>query len=340
VCANRREGGLAAQLTLTPTVVKIPSLPRHRRIDWARYRRFLREGWSDVLRVLADLVRDLPPPYRVRPPGTPGRPPTDPKDVVRCLLLRALEGWSFDEVHATLCALPQLARRLRCRRIPAAPTVAALAPRVSVEYLQTLLARLAQRLVRARENLAADGTGLATRRFERWLSVRGSPAHRHAFVKLHALVATRAQFPFFLSARVTDAYTNDTTELEALLAQLPSGQPIGNVALDKGYLSRRNAQAVSDRGGRPVIDLRKNIRRIDAGGSPAWSAMLFDRRTHRREFRCRYRRRAVIEGVFGAFKDRFGPRIRSRHLGAQRTEILARVVVWNALATAYHRGSR
>jgi transposase len=336
VCAYRREGGLAAQLSITPTAVKIPSLPRHRRIDWARYRRFLRHGWSDVLGALAELVADLPPPYPVRPPGTPGRPPTDPKDVVRFVLLRALEGWSFDEVHATLCALPPLARRLRFRRVPAAPTAAALARRLPATYLETLLATLAQRLARTDENLAADGTGLTTGRCERWLSVRGSPAHRHAFVKLHALVATRAQFPFFLGARVTDAYTNDVTELPALLAQLPEGQRIGNVALDKGYLSRRNAQAVADHGGRPVIDLRKNIGRIEAGGSAAWSAMLRDRRSHRREFRCRYRRRAVIEGVFGALKDRFGPGIRSRTPEAQRTEILARVVAWNALAVAYH----
>lgn len=334
--ANRREGGLAAQLSITPTVVKIPSLPRHRRIDWGRYRRFLRHGWSDVLRVLAELVVELPPPYPVRPPGTPGRPPTDPKDVVRFLLLRALEGWSFDEVHATLSALPELARRLRFRHVPAAPTAAALARRLPATYLETLLATLAQRLSRKDENLAADGTGLTTGRCERWLSVRGSPARRHAFVKLHALVATRAQFPFFLGARVTDAYTNDVTELGALLAQLPEGQRIGNVALDKGYLSRRNAQAVADRGGWPVIDLRKNVGLIKAKGCAAWSAMLRDRQTHRREFRCRYRRRAVIEGVFGALKDRFSPWVRSRTPEAQRTEILARVVVWNALAVAYH----
>ncbi len=272
----------------------------------------------------------------MRPPGTPGRPPTDPRDVVRFLLLRALEGWSYDEVHATLWAVPQLARRLGFHRIPAAPTAAALVHRIPVDYLERLVATLAHRLVRPHENIAGDGTGLSTHRYERWVAARLSHGFHQIFVKLHALVATRAQFPFFLAAHVTDARTNDVTELPRLLDQLPRSVTLGNVALDKGYLSRRNAQAVADRGGRPVIDLRRNIGRIDAGGSGAWSHMLFDQRKHRREFRCRYRRRAVIEGTFGAFKARLGAWIRSRKPESQRAEILLRVAVWNALAVVYH----
>ena len=335
--ANRHGGGLSAQERPDPDRPKYPSAhPRRRRIDWARYRHFLRNGWLDVLRCLSHLVRKLPPPFSVRPPGTPGRPPTDPRDVVRFLLLRALEGWSYDEVHATLRALPQLAHRLGFRRVPAAPTVAALAVRIPPSYLEQLVTSLASRLCRPHENLAGDGTGLSTHRYERWVAARLSRGFHQIFVKLHALVATRAQFPFFLAAHVTDARTNDVTELPRLLDQIPRAISLGNVALDKGYVSRRNAQAIADRGGRPVIDLRRNVGRIDAGGCPAWSRMLFDQRRNRREFRCRYRRRAVIEGTFGAFKERFGGWVRSRRRETQRVEILLRVTVWNAIALAYH----
>ncbi len=167
--------------------------------------------------------------------------------------------------------------------------------------------------------------------------VRGRTGVRHHFVKLHALVATRAQFPFFAAVHITEARINDVTELGTLLRQVPPDLAIGNVALDKGYLARRNAQAVADRGGWPVMDLRSNVGRIDAGGCPAWSAMLWDRRKHRREFRCRYRRRAVIEGTFGAFKERLGPLVRCRKFDHQAVEVRVRVVVWNALAVVYHR---
>ncbi len=335
--ATDHGGGLSARVDLPPNYAKTPSPRRHRRIDWSRYRHFLRNGWAAVLRTLADLVARFPPPFSVRPAGTPGRPPTDPRDVVRFLLLRALERWSYDEVHATLAALPELVRTMRFLRLPAAPTVAALVSRIPVPYLERLIHSLAETIGRPVENLAGDGTGLSTHRFERWVTARVGPSFRHAFVKLHALVATRAQFPFFVAARVTDARTNDVTELVPLLAQLPPNYSLGNVALDKGYISRRNAQAIADRGGWPVIDLKKHIGRIDAGGMPAWSIMLWDRRHHRREFRCRYRRRAVIEGTFGAFKERLGATIRSRRPERQRTEILVRVVVWNALAVAYHQ---
>ncbi len=339
VHANRHGGGLAAQESPQPDRAKYSSThSRHRRLDWARYRHFLRNGWTDILRRLSELVRELPPPFFVRPPGTPGRPPTDPRDVVRFLLLRALEGWSYDEVHATLQALPQLARRLGFRKVPAAPTVAALVGRIPITYLEQLVTSLAARLSRPSENLAGDGTGLSTHRYERWVAARLSRGFHQIFVKLHALVATRAQFPFFLAAHVTDARTNDVTELPRLLDLVPRSVTLGNVTLDKGYLSRRNAQAVADHGGRPVIDLRRNIQRIDAGGSSAWSHMLFDQRRHQREFRCRYRRRAVIEGTFGAFKERFGAWIRSRRPEAQRAEILLRVTVGNAMALAYHEG--
>ena len=35
--------------------------------------------------------------------------------------------------------------------------------------------------------------------------------------------------------------------------------PLGNVTLDKGYCSRKSAQAVVNDGGTPVIDLKKNV---------------------------------------------------------------------------------
>lgn len=337
--ATDRGGGLSAQASYEPDRPKYPSSPTHRyrRIDWARYRRFLRHRWKALFALLRHLVRGTPSPYSVRPPHTRGRPPTDPRDVLRFLLLRALEGWSYDETHATLAACPDLRRQLGFRRLPAAPTVAALAPRIPPPHLERLIATLARRIATPHLHLAGDGTGLSTRRFERWIAARVPSGHRHAFVKLHALVATSAQFPPFYAAHVTDAYTNDTTELPRLLEQIPSDRPLGNVTLDKGYLSKRNAQAIAERGGRPVIALRKNIPITTAPeGAPAWKAMVRDQFLHRREFRCRYRRRAVIEGVFGAFKDRFGAFLRSRRPICQCVEILLRVVLWNALAVTYH----
>lgn len=184
--------------------------------------------------------------------------------------------------------------------------------------------------------MAGDATGVATRRYQRWFDVRhGKKGRRRSFVKRHAIVATRAEGPFFLSARVTRGTRNDSPELGPLLDQLDPSIELGNGAFDRGYPSRRNAQLIEDRGGFPVID-RKKIATAKALGHPAWRQMVHRQRSDRRAFRCRYRRRPVVEGVFGGFKRRFGEVVRARRRHAQRIEILCRVVVWNLLGMVYH----
>ena len=59
--------------------------------------------------------------------GTLGQPPTDPRNVVRFLLLKHSEGWPFDMTFDLLEARPELARKLGFRGRPrVASTVACL----------------------------------------------------------------------------------------------------------------------------------------------------------------------------------------------------------------------
>ncbi|EQD49424.1 transposase, partial [mine drainage metagenome] len=111
---------------------------------------------------------------------------------------------------------------------------------------------------------------------------------------------------------------------------------LGNGAFDRGYQSRRNAQLIEDRGGFPVIDLKKNAT-AKALGQPAWPRMVHRPRPDRRAFRYRYRRPPLVEGVFGGFKRRFGEIVLARLRHAQRVEALCRVVVWNLLGMVYHQ---
>ncbi|MDE1835461.1 MAG: transposase [Euryarchaeota archaeon] len=294
-----------------------------------------------VFQTLSRLVDESPPPYAVRGPHTRGRPPADPRDVARFLLIRALEGWSFDTTFAHLTAIPGLPHLLGFRRVPHASTVIGHVDRIPPSYWQGLVQQLNLRLgrtFRAPWNIAGDSTGAAMREYLRWRDQRhGSSRHRD-FVKLHALVVTRAQGPWFAAVHATPSNVTDVTELGELLAQLPAEIPLGNVTLDKGYQSRRNAQLIVDRGGRPVMDLKASVlgaRHSYPKGHTAWKMALRERRDRRR-FRCRYRRRTIIEGVFGAFKARFGAKVRCKVFEHQVAEMLARTVVWDALAVVYH----
>ena len=54
------------------------------------------------------------------------------------------------------------------------------------------------------------------------------------------------------------------------------------------------------------------------------------------EYEEHYHRRSVVEGVFSAFKERFGRSVLSKIRHNQNVEALCRVVAWNVLAFAYH----
>jgi hypothetical protein len=320
--AKRRGNSRAAvQGASATTTNKKPSLHRKRqrrgihRRDYARYRDFLRRGLVSFYTKLSRLVDETPQPYTVRDPHTRGNPPANPRDIVRFLLVRAFEGWSYDHVYAVLGAYTGLPGILGFTRVPHPNTVLGNQDRIPERYWEDLIQRLSVRLNKVFPgpiNAAGDATGEGTRQFQRWYDVRfGKIGKREQYLKLHALVATRARWPWFLAARVTRGNINDCTELGALLEQLDGGIMLGNLALDKGYQSRRNAELVEARGGRPVMDLRKNSRRR-ADGSPAWRRMVRLRQDDGRVFRCLYRRRTIVKGVFGAFKRRFGDRVKSR----------------------------
>ena len=80
---------------------------------------------------------------------------------------------------------------------------------------------------------------------------------------------------------MTRGTRNDAPELELLLDQMDPSIELGNGAFDRGYQSRKNAQLIEDRGGFPVIDLKKNAS-AKTLGHPAWRRMIHRQRTDRR----------------------------------------------------------
>lgn len=309
---------------------------RRRKKYQKKYRKFLRNGLGKVLVTMGETIDNSPPHFKVKPPGTRGRPPTPPKDVVRFLLLRSLFFWSYDSIYALLNVSTCITKALGFEKIPAPTTVQGLVDKVPRSYMEELIRALASRIRRKRWNTACDGTGISIKKYKRWFDIR---VHREGkkreSLKLHAMIVTLAQYPIFLSTTVTPSNEHDSPQLQPLLEKREKSVPLGNVALDKGYCSRDNAQMIADEGGTPVIALKENIS-PQAKGSPAWKKMVWSMRNDKRAYKNKYRRRAVIEGVIGAFKARFGSYIRSKRKHAQRIEILSRIVVWNSIAVAYH----
>jgi len=226
-------------------------------------------------------------------------------------------------------------------RLPGYNTVQEHVRDVPVTYLDHLIRFTSERIMRVqgrtRCNSTCDSTGESTSRYGRWFDVRRSrKSKKRRFVKLHGHVTTDSEMPFFLSARATKGYKGDSRQLPHLLRQKSREVEIGEMPLDSAYLSRKNAQLIANTGAHPYIALKENTSSALSLGYPAWNNMVHEAWENEEEYEEHYHRRSVVEGVFSAFKERFGRSVLSKIRHNQNVEVLCRVVAWNVLAFAYH----
>lgn len=212
---------------------------------------------------------------------------------------------------------------------------------VPEKYLDHLIRLTSERIMKAQGrktcNSTCDSTGESTRRYGRWFDVRTSRrAKKKRFVKLHANVTTDPEMPFFLSAKVTKGYKGDSKQLPHLVREKSEEIEIGEMPLDSAYLSRKNAQLIANTGAHPYIALNENTASALSLGYPAWNRMVHEAWENGEEYQKHYHRRSVVEGVFSAFKERYGNSVLSKIRHNQNVEVLFRVVAWNMLALAYH----
>jgi len=95
--------------------------------------------------------------------------------------------------------------------------------------------------------------------YGRWYTVKYGEGDRRHYIKLHAIVTADADLPFFIYAKVTDDTASDTAELEEMISNVDVN--VGEMYLDKGYLSRANAQLIADIGAVPYFEWVQNLER-------------------------------------------------------------------------------
>ncbi|MGC8558368.1 MAG: transposase [Nitrososphaeria archaeon] len=107
--------------------------------------------------------------------------------------------------------------------------------------------------------------------YGRWYTVKYGEGSRRQYIKLHALISADTDMPFFLVATPTPSNASDTKQLEPMIDML--NMSIKEMYLDKGYLSRINAQLIADMGAVPYIAIKNNIK-SRSFGYPAWYDMV------------------------------------------------------------------
>lgn len=118
---------------------------------------------------------------------------------------------------------------------------------------------------RSNVNASANSTGLSTNMYGRWYTVKYGEGERRHYIKLHAIVTADTDMPFFIYAKVTDA-----AELEEMISNVDVN--VGEMYLDKGYLSRANAQLIADIGAVHYIAIKSNVK-PRSYGYPVWNSM-------------------------------------------------------------------
>ena len=197
-----------------------------------------------------------------------GRPVEFPLPVLFVLLgLKFDSGLSYREFVAFVDFNPVLLERLNLTRAPSYSTL-----QKSLKQLDTrLLHQLYEAIARRRPpptQVAVDATGFSHSTGGEWQSVRFRKSGRRRFHGLHNGVDTETLM--ITASRVRARPGGDAQHLEALVRRVNPAH-LEVLYGDKGYISRKNVQFISDLGAYPAIEPKENaiprsrgVRRIDS----------------------------------------------------------------------------
>jgi transposase len=194
-------------------------------------------------------------------------------------------------------------------------------------YLKRLNRRI-NRFLSLGHRIAADATGVGTKVFKRWITIRAKrKASKRDYLKLHAIFQLpELNIP---NMEVTSGEANDSPILKRLLRELPLDD-IEAAAMDSGYLSRKNCTLLSEHHVRSIYIKPKKNTTARSRGSKAWREMILIYRKNREEWIRQYNSiRPLAESGFSAFKRTMGHWLTSIKRCMQRKELLTRVLVYN-----------
>lgn len=299
---------------------------------WRRYRKYRKLRFQRAIYNLKRLLENRSDPYPVHPPGTVGRPPIPPKEVLLALMMRVLLDLSYRDTESFL--LWAVGGTPFLEGVPAASTMQARLGDIPTRYLEALLLEAVHVLEGSGLVLLVDATGLSTQEYGRWRSAcRASRKVKRRYVKLHLLVDLERKL--VLLGTGSKGWKGDGPFGRRLLERVRgplkrAGLSVDALVGDGAYASRKTATAVEALGGEPCLKVRADAT-AKSKGHPAWKRMVHRQREDPEAFLARYCYRVVIEGVIGAIKATFGRTIRSRKRHHQDVEVLCRLILWNCM---------
>jgi transposase len=114
--------------------------------------------------------------------------------------------------------------------------------------------------------------------------------------------------------------------LPALVNATAENFQIAEVSADKGYSSRKNANAITEVGATPFISFKSDAA---GNGGGMWGKMYHYFQFRRAEFLAHYHKRSNIESTFSMMKRKFGDSLRSKTDVAMVNETLCKILAHN-----------
>ena len=191
--------------------------------------------------------------------------------------------------------------------------------------LKALVEESASPLKAVESDFAVDSSGFATSVYSRWYDAKyGKVKSEQQWLKAHLMVGVKTNV--VTSVEVTDGNANDSPYLPQLVNATASRFQIEEVSGDKGYISKRNLEAVVAVGAMPYIPFKDNT---TGEGPELWRRMFYFYQFNRQTFLAHYHKRSNVETTFSMIKGKFGGAIRSKTPVAQRNEVLCKVLAHN-----------
>jgi transposase len=193
------------------------------------------------------------------------------------------------------------------------------------QILKALVEETASPLKAIETDFVVDSSGFSTSIYSRWFDAKyGRVQSEQEWIKAHLMIGVRTNI--VTAVEVTEGTANDSPYLPRLVEMTASQFKIGEVSADKGYISKKNLNAVVSAGATPYIPFKDNT---SGEGPELWRKMFHFYQFKRAEFLKHYHKRSNVESTFAMIKAKFGAAVRSKTVPAQMNEILCKVICHN-----------
>lgn len=293
-----------------------PAAPKYRTTNWSEYNAALKRRGS------LEIWFDPGMAWLATAASRPGRPQRFSDSAIElCLTLKVLFGLALRQVTGLVASLLKLAKldwpvpdyTTLCRR------------------QKTLAVTFGGRPSSGGLHLLVDSTGIKMTGEGEWKTRKHGASCRRQWRKVH--LGIDAETMEIRAIEITTNEVGDAPVLPDLLAQIPPNEQIAIVGADGAYDTRKCHAAIAERHAEAVIPVRRNGQpwKEDGPGVDARNEALRAIKQLGRKIWKKwsgYHRRSLVETKMHCFK-LLGPRVASRTLDRQTTELKVRAKVLN-----------